>query len=248
MNINLRFGYPGSYDYETILDQFSGTKINTLRTSSIPLVQFWKETEGNLKTLLESLNLSGQNITLCFEYPTRPLAGRGKSSMTDLMIIGQGFKIALEAKFTEYAKNSKPETIVKWIKKGDDSNNRQLVLSSWTKLIEPFSKGLDDKSKMNISYQFFHRTASACYDTNNAFVVYQVFYDKATDSYRDNFKKQITEYVKIINPESNLKFFLWEVDTDQKIMKADENPFEEMKIKPLYEFGKSSLTEIVPCN
>jgi hypothetical protein len=38
MQFGIRFGKPDSYDYDTILDQFSGTKINTIRTSSVPLV------------------------------------------------------------------------------------------------------------------------------------------------------------------------------------------------------------------
>jgi len=51
MNIDIRFGHPQPYCYNTILDQFSGTSINSFRTSSIPLVQFWKNNEVYLNEI-----------------------------------------------------------------------------------------------------------------------------------------------------------------------------------------------------
>ena len=79
MNIDLHFGHPNSYDYETLIDQFSGTKINSIRTSSVPLVQFWKNTEKHLYLLFETLHLPAKDVALCFEYPTKPLKGKART-------------------------------------------------------------------------------------------------------------------------------------------------------------------------
>jgi hypothetical protein len=189
MNTEIRFGKPSSYDYETILDQFSGTKINSIRTSSIPLVQFWKSTDNRLNELLKETKIDSENPILCFEYPT-PSKGRGKSSMTDLMILCGDTKIAIEAKFTEYLEiNLKDESISKW-KTEKNINNREIVLNHWTELIRPFSHDLNDLSIQKITYQFYHRTASACFESKSAVVVYQIFYE--------NEQNQICKNISII--------------------------------------------------
>ena len=243
MNLDLRFGQPNNYDFETILDQFSGTKINSFRTSSIPLVQFWKDTDKKLNELFDKLNLLTDKVTLCFEYPTKPLIGVGKSSMTDLMILSQDLKIAIEAKFTEY-KKMKADPIKKW-KTAGDKENRIKVLEYWTSLIKPFTNGIDDKTIEKISYQFYHRTASACKINGKAVVVYQVFYDQDTNDSLDSFKKKISEYVTLINPNENLKFYIWEIEVVQRIFDDKKiDPFMEMKFRNIYDFTKSKIIEL----
>lgn len=243
MNLELRFGQPNSYDYDILLDQFSGTKINSYRTSSIPLVQFWKDTNIKLEELLRKLNLHDDNPNLCFEYPTKPQLGKGKSSMTDLMILSQNFKIAIEAKFTEYAK-MKPELISNWIN-GGKKENRLKILDYWTSLINPFSYGYDNTSLQQISYQFYHRTASACKIQGKAFVVYQIFYDNATYQYLENYKRELMDYVKILNPNDNLRFYIWEIEVLQNIKdNKGKDPFEMMKSQNIYEYIKTKLYEL----
>lgn len=244
MNIELRFGKPFPYDYDTILDQFSGTKTNSIRTSSIPLVQFWKQTDLRLNELFEVINVTFGKQILCFEYPTKPLEGKGKASMTDLMILCDNVKIAVEAKFTEYAKmNSEP--IDKWQKNTDNIPNREKVLAYWTSLIKPFSNGLDTNAIQKISYQFYHRTASACYRTERAIVVYQLFYDKETYKSFKVFKDKLKEYVITINPNEKLDFFIWEVEVIQKLQdNKGTDPFSLMKFQNVYEFLKTDLYKI----
>jgi hypothetical protein len=243
MNLELRFGQPTNYDFETILDQFSGTKINSFRTSSIPLVQFWKDTDKKLNELFDKLNLHADKVTLCFEYPTKPLIGVGKSSMTDLMILDQNLKIAIEAKFTEY-KKMKADPIKKWKTLGDKAN-RVKVLEYWTSLIKPFTNGIDDKTIEKISYQFYHRTASACKINGKAVVVYQVFYDPDTIDSLDNYKQKLFEYVTMINPNENLKFYIWEIEVVQRIFDDKKiDPFIEMKFRNVYDFTKSKIIEL----
>ncbi len=243
MKIDIRFGQPTPYDYQTIIDQFSGTSYNTFRTSSIPLVQFWKNTKERLNELVDFIELNQTETTLCFEYPTKPKKGKGKASMTDLMIITRDTKVAIEAKFTEYEKG-KPELIKEWNK--DSTDNKKLVLQYWKDLIDPFSNGIDDKALLNVEYQFFHRTASACKDTKRAIVVYQVFYDDETKEYLVAYIEKLQNYIKVLNPKENLNFYLWKIEAIQKVFKKKDtdNPFLIMKNRNVYEFGKTNLKQI----
>ena len=245
MKINIRFGQPTPYDYQTVIDQFSGTSYKSFRTSSIPLVEFWKHTEVRLNMLCNALNLNPESTLLCFEYPTPPKKGKGKASMTDLMILSDEYKIAIEAKFTEYAKG-KPELIKKWNK--GSTENKNLVLQYWRDLIDPFSKGMDDKAILNVDYQFFHRTASACKDTKRAIVVYQVFYDDETKEYLAAYIEKLQNYINVLNPKENLIFYLWEIEAIQDVFKKKENdnPFLIMKSRTIYEFRKTNLKKITP--
>lgn len=243
MDIELRFGKPKPYDFDTILDQFSGTKINSFRTSSIPLVQFWKETDVRLKALFDNLKIQCEKPTLCFEYPTSPEKGKGKSSMTDLMILGNQLNIAIEAKFTEYVKGVS-QLIKQWLTQGD-SENRKAVLGYWTSLIKPFSKGFSEEHLNQVCYQFYHRTASACKTSGNAVVIYQIFYDDETKGFIQEYKNEIKNYVKILNPKENLNFYFWEVGVKQLISDSENiDPFIEMKNKDVYEILKTDFEKI----
>lgn len=245
MELDIRYGYPEPYDYDTIIDQFSGTSFNSFRTSSIPLVQFWRDTEVRLKELLEAIGLSVEKSTLCFEYPTKPKKGKGKASMTDLMILSPDSKTAIEAKFTEYTPKGSTELIRNW-KEDGNSENKKLVLQYWKDLIEPFSEGMDDKALLNVDYQFFHRTASACIDVRRANVVFQVFHDNETKNYLDKYEAKLRNYIKVLNPKYNLNFFLWKVEVIQKVQqrKNTDNPFLIMKNREVYSFGKEKIDKI----
>lgn len=246
MKTEIRFGKPSSYDYETIIDQFSGTKINSIRTSSIPLVQFWKNTDIRLNELLKETKIDSENIILCFEYPT-PSKGRGKSSMTDLMILCRDTKIAIEAKFTEYLeKNIKNEyePISKW-QSEKNIDNRKTVLNHWTQLIKPFSNGFDNSSIQEMDYQFYHRTASACLDTKRAVIVYQIFYENGTELDLQRYIDNLKSYVERLNPNDNLSFYIWEIETILKIKPDDiKDPFIEMKSRNVYEFGINRIRKM----
>jgi len=117
------WGDPHEANYELILDYFSGTKINSTRTSSVPLAQYWKETKNTLEHigLATSTNLQGASVY--FEYPTRSF-GKNRPSMSDVMIISENTKVAVEAKFTEYAR-TEYETIDSWYKNRPSEQNRR---------------------------------------------------------------------------------------------------------------------------
>ena len=244
----LFYGKPVSVEYDLILDMFSNTKINSWRTSSIPLVQYWKNSNARLNQLLCKLdsNLSfNKETSICFEYPTKPQLGKGKSSMTDLMILCGNWKIAVEAKFTEYTKKERTKKIKNWEIKGDNPDNRKLVLEYWKSQIMNFSYGLSPDNMDEIDYQFFHRTASACHDSELACVVYQIFYDEKTQNFVGDYIDELRRYVRLINPNEKLKFLVWIVETQEKpIIKVEKNPFLLMNTNDIYHFGKEELFEL----
>lgn len=244
MKTELRFGKPNSYDYDSLIDQFSGTKINSIKTSSVPLVQFWKETELRIQKMSNELELPLDNFQLCFEYPT-PSKGKGKSSMTDLMIIANETKVAIEAKYTEYLKrNRKTELISSW-KENKNKENRKDVLQHWIDIIKPFSNSTELGSFDDIEYQFFHRTASACYKSTNPFVIYQVFYDYAGEGDMNELISSLKTYIGKIKPKENLRFYIWKVNTCLKHPDANiDNVFMLMKNTDIYSFISDELFEI----
>ena len=89
MRINgIIWGNPEISDYDLILDYFSGTKIHSIKTSSVPLAQYWKQTEKRITSVSRILNENLHDVDIYFEYPTRSL-GRSKSSMSDIMIFAK---------------------------------------------------------------------------------------------------------------------------------------------------------------
>ncbi len=182
-----------------VIDAFAAREsLKSARTSSLPLVQFWNDDEklpNRVTSISEDCNnleILSEDSTLCFEYAVPVGGGRGKASMTDLMIITRDHAIAIEAKFTECKKNY--ETIDDWLKKGNKSNKMK-VLQGWLDYILAHDKTLQIKEAegligKGIPYQMLHRIASACKvatDSKDLFnkefspvVIYQLFYENET--------------------------------------------------------------------
>ena len=55
--IKVSWGSPTDYSYDQILDIYSGTKINSIQTSSIPLAQYWKELDHAVAILNSNVNI-----------------------------------------------------------------------------------------------------------------------------------------------------------------------------------------------
>lgn len=275
METKFFFGNPKNYGIDLVLEYLSRTKINSIKTSSIPLAQFWKSDTHSkkLKELLSELGISETEPSIHFEYPTLPTKGKGNASMTDVMIIGDNFKIAIEAKYTEYCESDFGfKRISKWLEESTKPNkltelsdNRKNVLSSWCEMIQPFSKNSkiissnieDVISEINdMDYQFFHRTASACFNNkNNAYVVYQIFYDDNTKEKSNTYVEELKRFINTINPNNNLKFLIQKtkISLKQDFEKYDinskdkDNPFILIKKgKKLYNIENSTFHIINP--
>ncbi|HVN47856.1 MAG TPA: hypothetical protein VMU30_03430 [Bacteroidota bacterium] len=234
MTTHLYWGNPSETDYDIVLDHFSGTKINSVHTSSIPLAQYWKDTNNRLQELFNELQLSPAEVRLHFEYPTKSIP-RAKASMTDLMIITDTAKIAIEAKYTEYKKPY--ELVENWSK---NRKRPEDALQHWKYLLQGHLNNPDiplDK----IPYQFLHRSASACNGSHQvAFVIYQLFYDREDDKDFQRFVHQIETSIKILSPNDRLKYVLMYVQVTKSPRDISmSDVFSRMKTKNVYEFGKA---------
>lgn len=198
------FGFPKG-SYAEVLAELRRTRVNSCKTSSIPLADFWRP--GHLAQIQDVFapHLPGfdpASALKFFEFPTEAVRdGKpiGSPSMTDIMVIAPGVQMAIEGKFTEYVKG-RDQTIGEWMavkmaeKVGGhwtpDSRKTYLrnVLRAWFGHIRQAGcTGLVDDDAffaecMDVSYQFLHRAASACCkaDIGNGAVpvlVYQLFFD-----------------------------------------------------------------------
>ena len=197
------FGFPKG-TYSEVLGELSRTKVNSCKTSSIPLAEFWQPANlGKIKKMFAP-HLSGfdpASALKYFEFPTEAVYnGRriGEPSMTDIMVIAPGIQMAIEGKFTEYAEYQ-DQTVREWfavkLAEADEtwtpaSRERYLrkILKAWFGYIRVTGcTGLADDDAFfrdckDVSYQFLHRTASTCNKADVAngatpVLVYQLFYD-----------------------------------------------------------------------
>ncbi len=191
--------------------------VNSKKTSSLPLVQFWKPNTKGLsecaKLFLEKCGLLSKlgEPKFCFEYPVPVNGGKGKASMTDLMILADNYVIAIEAKWTEC--KHKYELIGDWENSGDAENHKK-VLNGWIAYIDEYLKDRGSKLKMKnaealkkIPYQLLHRVASACHAAKEgnkatAVVVYHLFYDSGKGGtelvMRNNYENKLGEWFSMM--------------------------------------------------
>lgn len=182
------------------------------KTSSLPLVEFWKRKGARtdfvhddlVEQFLRCCNIRKQEFDsakLYYEYPVpvnNKFGGKGKASMTDLMVVTTDHVIAIEAKWTECRR--KYELVKDWNAAEDD--NKEKVLSGWLAYINEFydSKNVALNNR-DVAYQFIHRVASACYLARELelkpMVVYQLFYDNTSSNsmrkFADNLYKNYND-------------------------------------------------------
>lgn len=263
------YGKPGKQDWANVADVFAAHEsLKSKKTSSLPLVQFWQDDDGfqnrvnALQSRLGDVGIMTSESMLCFEYGVSVPRGfgRGKASMTDLMIITPENVIAIEAKYTEYLK-SKYEPLYRWLKdsKTDDfSKNKLDVLAGWLKYIVDFG-GVDNLPDIKdfvmkdevkkIPYQLIHRIASACAvakeGDKKAIVVYQLFYDCDQKNKIREFSDKLHKAVCALGINDRIKFYVIGVET--KYERGNDKPerlndlFLEMQEKPVYSFGSTIL-------
>ena len=174
------FGFPRGC-YTEVLGELARTKVNSCRTSSIPLAEFWQpENLGKIKLLLGGPipGFQPESSLKYFEFPTEAVFNGkkiGRPSMTDLMILDPGLQIAIEGKMTEYV-CYKEKTIREWLEepsRGVDVKPRLDVLKAWIRYIHEADctdiahYGEFFRDCKDVAYQFLHRTASACTRLSN---------------------------------------------------------------------------------
>ena len=202
------FGFPKGR-YSEVLQGMEGTHVNSCRTSSIPLAEFWRPANlGKIKKVFAShlKDFDPASAQKFFEFPTEAtLNGRriGKPSMTDIMVLAPGIQMAIEGKFTEFIEHPEPlinDWLAQKLSKGPGDGwtpasykaHLHDVLKAWIGMIRDAGcTGIgDDKAFfaecIDVQYQFLHRAASACHRAGVAtgttpVLVYQVFFDAKND-------------------------------------------------------------------
>ena len=265
------FGFPKG-SYAEVLGELRRTRVNSCKTSSIPLADFWRpENLGKIQELFAP-HLPGfdpASALKFFEFPTEAVHdGKpiGSPSMTDIMVIAPGIQMAVEGKFTEYVKGQ-DQTIGEWLeaKMAEEvgghwtpaSREAYLcnVIRAWFGYIRQVGcTGLADDDAffaecMDVSYQFFHRAASACCKAdirNGTFpvLVYQLFFD-ANDAHhiekREQFKADLRRWAER-QKLRNMKFLIVSVpitnaaDVEWRFRGVRGRIFAAQRYEAIYQF------------
>ena len=262
------FGFPRGC-YTEVLGELARTKVNSCRTSSIPLAEFWQpanlpKIQALLDNVIPDFNLEAS--LKYFEFPTDAmLNGKkiGRPSMTDIMILEPGVQIAIEGKMTEYV-CYKEKTIREWLEepsRGVDVKLRLDVLKAWIGCIhEAGCTGIANYGEFmrdckDVAYQFLHRTASACNKAgikkgDMPVLVYQLFFDtngKEHVARMEEFKADLRRWASLLKL-CNMKFVILSVpvtnfaEVDARFGSMRGELFDIMRDETIYKFDFGSIT------
>lgn len=181
MNINWKYAGVGKSNFEEIIGVFKDSEFKSYKRSTVPFLDYWRETELRISELINYLHLSiPDSLDLDIEHQVPVKKGKGKASCSDMKIISSDFSITIEAKFTE----KRYDTCEKWLRLGKNRTNRELVLTGWLELLNEWNScRLQIKDVLYIPYQMIHRAASACAgNSKKRILIYQVFRADETKS------------------------------------------------------------------
>lgn len=258
--------YRGSYG--EVLGELARTKVGSFRTSSIPLTEFWQPANLNDISNLLAPYLPGFNPEVAlkfFEFPTDPLVNGkrvGRPSMTDVMILDADWQIAIEGKFTEYLANE-DKTVNSWLQEAETVNDltlRRKILKSWVQYIncarctDIESIGVFYRDCKQLSYQFLHRTASACFKANGTegrtpVLVYQLFFDRGDAAHvaaMEVFKANLRRWADALRLR-NMKFLVLSVpvtnfaDVQRRFDGQHGEIFHSMRGETIYRFDFGAI-------
>ena len=265
--LNYFFGFSrGSYG--EVLGDLSRTCVNSCLTSSIPLAEFWQP--ANLEAIRKLFapilpDFNPETALKFFEFPTEALFDGervGRPSMTDIMILDSDLQMAIEGKQTEYVRYT-DKTIREWLDEmpgGTDIMLRRRVLKAWLRYIHHAGcTGLADyadflKCSMDVSYQFLHRTASACNKAgagtdSTPVLVYQLFFDAKDGEHiakLQAFKADLRRWAAMLKLQ-NMKFLIVSVPVvnmtavKRRFSGWHNEIFDAMRNQSIYEFDFDSI-------
>ena len=266
--MNYFFGFSrGSYG--EVLGDLRRTQVNSCKTSSIALAEFWQPAnlEAIRKLFAHVLPDFNPEIALkFFEFPTDALFDGervGRPSMTDIMVLEAGVQIAIEGKMTEYVRFA-DKTIREWLEEMPGSTDimlRRRVLKAWIRYIHNAGcSGLADyaeflKNCMDISYQFLHRTASACNKAGKGtdstpVLVYQLFFDATDATHIEKlraFKADLRRWAATLRLQ-NMKFLIASVpvmnmaEVKRRFSGWQGEIFDAMRNQTIYRFDFDAIT------
>jgi hypothetical protein len=100
--IELKANSRAARSFAELVEQLGLDAVASPKRSTVPLLDYWRQPAPRLRVLEAHLGLAWSEQTeLHFEYEVPVQQGRGKSSYTDLMILGDDVAVAIEAKFTD---------------------------------------------------------------------------------------------------------------------------------------------------
>ena len=262
--------------YGAAMNALAQTKVNTYRTSSIPMADFWRP--ENLPAIgrvferwLPELDVAAAEKA--FEFPTAPVCNGkpvGDPSMTDLMIIGGQYQVAIEGKYTEYAWGP-CETLDEWLCKKQGrhgSARRRRIANAWRDMIgRAGCTDLHSEAEFfarcgEVGYQFLHRAASACNGTRAGVgrlpvLVYQLFYDRddhAQIAARNAFKASLRRWAGLLKL-TKMRFLVLEVpvtngkriesrtgELDERFARQRANIFKTLPGERIYDFDFDGIS------
>ena len=180
------FGKPNKSSIFDIIDSFKPADFKSAKTSTLPLLEYWKKDSDRILYYNTSLKVKLSNPKICFEFPTASYSSNNPS-YTDVCVFENKNGIFIEAKYQEKLYDK----VSNWY---DKSYNKRYVLKHWLNRINGFlQKKIIIKEIEKLNYQMLHRISSACCDNfNEANIIYQIFVDNQIDHvsiYRDELKK-----------------------------------------------------------
>lgn len=229
--------------------------------STVPLLAWWGDRQRALSTLASIAGTGGLgDADVCYEHPTVVRGkGRGKPSMTDVLVRHADGAIAVEGKWTE----PRYPIVRDWSR---DSANRVAVLEYWLALIRPLctDTSVSRADIGDVVYQMLHRIASACGAVaafGEALVVYQVFEGGGHEHARE-YIADLELAAKVLRPGPRLRLALlrvpfevtdtWRELADVARRKADRSAVaEEIRRRigergALFRFGSPDFRAIAP--
>lgn len=172
------------HSFEELVEELGPDAVASPKRSTVHLLDYWRLPEPRLHDLEAQLGVKSSDYTeLHFEYEVPVQRGRGKSSFTDLMIVGGDVAVAIEAKFTE----PRYECVGTWLGT-PQTTDRTDVLEGWIRAIEGVTDAAVDRETVReLPYQLIHRTASVCCVSRlKRVVAYQVFGDSPGPYYEED--------------------------------------------------------------
>jgi len=198
-------------DFGALINAFPSDALASPTRSTVPLLDYWRDPISRLRELAAAVRLDDLSAaTLCFEYQVPVQRGRGKASHTDLMILGPGAAVAIEAKYTE----PPYETVKSWLREPETPNRRN-VLEGWIELIAAASgRAVRVADALELPYQMIHRVASVCFvEARERRVVYQLFGQQDNEYYLNH----LSALTRLIHAHGDLRVFVMSCVTAELI-------------------------------
>jgi hypothetical protein len=195
----LKFGETEIANIKDSLNYYPKNEFDSPYRSTIVLLEYYYQIIQNTNNLFDVE--TGNDTQYILEYTYKPTELKSRPSCTDLMILGDNFCMAIEAKRCE----GEYETVKHWLNSGILAN-RLKVLDLWLLIInQNIGSNLNNDDILKLPYQMIHRVASACSCEKKFIHVVYLGFD-VTDEMKRYYEKIIKDFKKLITDKAMSKF------------------------------------------